>query len=103
MANVEQTQKMIPLVTCEISPCLTCPASWFLVSMYLMWILGSKLILSNNQSRATLWVLETCLIVGLLPFNHLDHWLRCLQTHTTKLLDAKIGRLREQGQHYPKH
>ena len=25
------------------------------------------------------------------------------QTHTTKLLDAKIGRLREQDQHYPKH
>ena len=43
-------------------------ASWFLVSMYLIWILGSKFILSNNQSRATLWVLETCLMVGLLPF-----------------------------------
>ena len=43
-------------------------ASWFLVSMYLIWILGSKLILSNKQSRANLWVLETCLIVGLLPF-----------------------------------
>ena len=42
-------------------------ASWFLVSMYLIWILGSKLIRSNNQSSATLWVLETCLIVGLLP------------------------------------
>ena len=35
---------------------------------------GSKLILSNNQSRATLWVLETCLIVGLLPFDcHPNH------------------------------
>ena len=43
-------------------------ASWFLMSIYLIWILGSKLILSNNQSRATLWVLETCLIAGLLPF-----------------------------------
>ena len=43
-------------------------ASWFLVSMYLIWILGSELIPSNNQSRATLWVLETCLIEGLLPF-----------------------------------
>ena len=43
-------------------------ASWFLVSMYLIWILESRLIRSNNQSRATLWVLETCLIVGLLPF-----------------------------------
>ena len=28
---------------------------------------GSKLILSNKQSRATLWVRETCLIVGLRP------------------------------------
>ena len=43
-------------------------ASCFLVSVYFIWVLGSILILSNNQSRATLWVLETCLIVGLLPF-----------------------------------
>ena len=49
-------------------PFVNMSASWFLVSMYLIWILGSKLILSNNQSRATLCVLETCLIVGLLPF-----------------------------------
>ena len=35
--------------------------------MYLIWILESRLIRSNNQSSATLWVLETCLIVGLLP------------------------------------
>ena len=40
---------------------------WCLVPMYLIWILGCRLILSNNQSRATLWVLDTCLIVGLLP------------------------------------
>ena len=43
-------------------------SAWFLVSMYLIWIFGSKLIRSNNQSSATLWVLETCLVVGLLPF-----------------------------------
>ena len=49
-------------------------ASWFLVSTYLIWIIGSKLILLNNLSSATLWVLDTCLIVGLLPFdNHFDH------------------------------
>ena len=47
-------------------PLLSMSASWFLVSMYLIWILEFKLIRSNNQSRATLWVLETCLIVGLL-------------------------------------
>ena len=35
---IKQTQKMIPFVTCEISLGLT--ASWFLVSMYLIWILG---------------------------------------------------------------
>ena len=49
-------------------PFVNMSASWFLVSMYLIWTLGSKLILSNKQSRATLRVLETCLIVGLLPF-----------------------------------
>ena len=36
--------------------------------------LGSKLILSNNQSRATLWVLETCLNVRASSlYDHLDH------------------------------
>ena len=58
---------MIPFITCEV-PLVSMSASWFLVSTYLIWILGSKMILSNNQSRATLWVLDTCLIVGLLPF-----------------------------------
>ena len=42
-------------------------ASWFLVSTYLIWILGSKLILSNNLSNATQWVLDACLIIGLRP------------------------------------
>ena len=40
-------------------------AIWFLVSSYLIWIFGSELILLSNQSSATLWVLDTCLIVGL--------------------------------------
>ena len=41
-----------------------CSASWFLVfASNLIWILGSKMILSINQSRATLWVLD----VGLRP------------------------------------
>ena len=47
-------------------PSIKIYTSWFLVFMYLIWILESKLIQSNNQSRATLF-LETCLIVGLLP------------------------------------
>ena len=49
-------------------PSVSTSASWFLVSMYLIWNLGSKLIRSNNQSRATLWVRDTCLIVGFLLF-----------------------------------
>ena len=49
-------------------PLVSMSSSWFLVSMYLIWILVSKLIRSNNQSSATLWILETCLVVGLLPF-----------------------------------
>ena len=48
-------------------PSVNMSASWCLVSMCLIWIYGSKVILSNNQSRATPWVLDTCLIVGLLP------------------------------------
>ena len=67
MADIRQGQQMIPLITCEITfgqdVC-----ELVLVSMYLIWILVSRLIRSNNQSRATLCVLETCLIVGLLPF-----------------------------------
>ena len=51
-------------------PLVTMSASWCLVSMYFIGILGSRLILSNNQSRATLWVLDICLIVGLRPFDY---------------------------------
>ena len=37
-------------------------------STYLVWILLSKLILSNNQSNETLCVLDTCLIAGFFPW-----------------------------------
>ena len=49
-------------------PFVSMSASWFLVSMYLIWISGPKPTQPNNQSRATLWVLETCLIVRPLRF-----------------------------------
>ena len=61
LANVQQRQKMIPFITCEAS------LGRYVCELVFVWIFGSKLIRSNNQSRATLWVLETCLIVGLLP------------------------------------
>ena len=68
MANVKQTQKDDSIRHVWSFPLVSKSASWFLVSMYLIWMIGSKLIRSNNQSRATLWVLEKHLIVGLLTF-----------------------------------
>ena len=48
-------------------PVVNKSASWLLVSKHLIWILGSNLILSNNPPNVTLWVLDTCLIIGLRP------------------------------------
>ena len=59
LTNFHSSLEKLPLVKMS--------ASRFLVSTHIIWILGSTLIRSNNQSRATLWVLDTCLIVGLLP------------------------------------
>ena len=59
-------------------------SSKFLVSTYLIWILGSKLILSNNQSNATLWLLDTCLIIELVPL---------MIIFITSSLSSKNGRL----------
>ena len=65
MADVETNQEdcssrvKLPLVKLS--------TSWCLVSMYRIWILESRLILSNSQSKATLWVLDTCLIEGIRP------------------------------------
>ena len=58
---------MIPFITCEISLGQHVCELVLGVNVFDL-IVESKLILSNNQSRATLWVLDTCLIVGLLPF-----------------------------------
>ena len=68
----------------EKLPLVRMSTSCFLVSTYLIWILGSKLILSNNQSRATLWVLDRR--VSSSDFDlKLLFWsrLRCLQRCTT--------------------
>ena len=55
--QVEQTKKMVPLITCETNFGQHVRELVFGVNIYLIWILRSKLSLSNNQSRATLWVL----------------------------------------------
>ena len=47
-------------------PLVNMSTSWFLVSTYFIWIMRSKLFLSNNQSSATLW---TCALN-----DHFDHY-----------------------------
>ena len=81
MADVEWTQKKWFHSSRVNFRFVSMSASWFMVSMYLIWILGSKLILSNNQSRATLWLPETCLSVWLLP---------CMIILITASLSSKI-------------
>ena len=100
VAHVKRRQKMIPFIT---SPWSACLRVGFWCKMYLIWILGSKLILSINQSRATLWVLETCLIVGLLPFMIILITASLSSNTHNKASWCKIVRLREQDQHYPNH
>ena len=64
--DFQQKEKMIPFITCEISLWSESLRVGFWCRHIWFGSLGSTLILSNNQSRATLWVLETCLIVRLL-------------------------------------
>ena len=64
--DVEQTKKMVPLITREIT--FGQHVSKLVLGVNIFDLdFGSKMIASNNQSNATLWVLDTCLIVGLLP------------------------------------
>ena len=77
MADIEHMKKIVPLITCEIPFSQHVCELMFGVNVTDL-NFGIQLILSNNQSnnqsRATLWVLETCLIVGLRPFdNHLNY------------------------------
>ena len=66
MADVKQMKKIVPLITCEIPLCrYVCKLVFGADILDLN--LRVQTFLSNNQSRATLWVLDTCLIVGILP------------------------------------
>ena len=89
-------QQMISFLTCEIPFGQDVCELVFGVDVFDIWILESRLIRSNSQSRATLWVLETCLIVGLLPLMIILITASLSSTHTIKLLDARIGHLKEQ-------
>ena len=69
--DVEQTKKMVPFVTRETTFGQHV-RKWVLGINICDLDFGSKLILSNNQSDATLWVLDTCLSsLDFVPFD--DH------------------------------
>ena len=65
--DVKQWENMIPFITGEIAFRQHVWELVFGVNKFDMDLCWSKLILSNGQSSATLWVRDTCLIVGLLP------------------------------------
>ena len=62
MANIEQGQQMIPFITCEISLCQDVCELVLGVNIFDL-NLGVKINSIKQPARATLWVLETCLIV----------------------------------------
>ena len=66
MTHIEQLKKIVPFITCEIP--FSQNVCELVVGVSVTDLnLGSKSIPPNNQSRATLWVLDTCLTVGLRP------------------------------------
>ena len=66
MADVKQGQQMIPFIACEIPLCQDVCELVFGVDVFDL-DLGIQIYSIEQPMRATLWVLETCLIVGLLP------------------------------------
>ena len=66
MADIKQGQQMIPLIACEISLGQYVSELVFGVNVFDL-DFRAKLIPSNNQSRATLWVLETCSLSDFFP------------------------------------
>ena len=79
--DIEQMQKIVPLIQCEVPLLSICPrfGFWCQCNGFGSW--GPNLFCqTTNQSRATLWVRETCLIVGLRTFdNHLYYCLIVLK------------------------
>ena len=67
MANVEQTQKMVPLIKCENFLCQYVCELVLGVNVFDL-DLGVHINSVKQKIKSTLWVLETCLTVGLLPF-----------------------------------
>ena len=66
MADAEEMKTIVPFVTCVITFGQNVCELMFRINVSNL-NLESKLIMSNNQSKASLWVLDTCLIVGVRP------------------------------------
>ena len=70
------------------------------MSTYLIWILASNLILLHNQLKATLRLLDTCLIVGLLPLIFIfDHDVVVLKDFQLRIFLVKNVCLWERSPH----
>ena len=89
MADIKQAQHMIH--SRVKFPLVRMSASWFLVPMYLIWILGVQInsikqpIKRNSVGPGNM---SHCGTPSL--YDHLDHCFVVPQTHTTKLPDEKI-------------
>ena len=84
-------------------PLVNMSASWFLVSIYLIWMV-SKLIRSNNLSRAKSvgsGNMSHCGASSL--YNHLDHCFAVFKHIQQSFLMRKSDVWGKQSQHYPKH
>ena len=100
--NAVQTQKMIPFITCEISHGQYVCELVFGVDVFILdlWVKIDSIeqpIKSNSMSSGNIFHCGTPSFD-----NHLSHCFVVLKHIQQRLLNAKIGRLREQGQHYPK-
>ena len=97
MANVEQTQKMVPLITCEISLCqYVCE----LVDLDLGVRIDSikQPIKSNSVGSG---IMSQCRASSL--YDHLDHCFVVFKDIQQSFLTRRIRVLRKQNQHYSDH
>ena len=99
MANVKQTQKMIPFITCEISlGQYVCELVFGVDALDLDSEVVRQLTKRNSVGPGNM---SHC---GTSAFkNHLNHCFVVFKIHTTRLHDLKNGHLREYNQHFPNH
>ena len=103
MANVEQTEKMIPFITCKISLCQYVCELVLGVNVFDLDLWGPNWFYQTTNQEQLCGFWKHVSLSGFFPLWSSWSLLRCLQTHTTKLPDDKNWRLREQNQHCPNH